>query len=174
MNNSPIFIYEIDESHLDDLVKIAVRTFGETFASTNSAENMRNYYNRCFTVEQFGKEMKDPHCWFFFAEYNGVLAGYLKVNAGQAQTELKEDDGFEVERIYVLKKFHGMGVGKALMSYSIEFGRKLGKRYLWLGVYEKNYRALKFYRKLGMEEFADHLFMMGMQPQRDVLMRLTL
>lgn len=174
MNNSPIFIYQIDESHLKDLVKIAIRTFGETFASTNSAENMRNYYNRCFTVEQFGKEMKDPQCHFFFAEYNGVLAGYLKVNTGTAQTEIKEDTGFEIERIYVLNKFQGKGVGKMLMDYAIELGRKQGKKYLWLGVYEKNHRALKFYRKFGMTEFDEHLFMMGLQPQRDVLMRLQL
>jgi diamine N-acetyltransferase len=174
MNNSPFFIYEIDASHLEDLVKIAVRTFGETFAATNSEENMKQYYARCFTAEQLGEEMKNPQSWFFFAEHNGRLAGYLKVNSGKAQTELKEPEGFEVERIYVLRKFQGTGVGGALMNYAITLGKKQGCKYLWLGVHEENHRALRFYKKFGLKTFGDHVFMMGMQPQRDLLMRLEL
>lgn len=174
MNSSPFFIYEIDESHIGDLVKMAIRTFGETFAAANSKENMQDYYDRCFTVEQFGREMKDPDSWFFFVENQGVLAGYLKVNRGDAQTELREADGFEVERIYVLKKFHGTGVGNALMDFAVKTGKNLGKRFLWLGVHEENHRALRFYEKYGMKVFGDHVFMMGKQPQRDLLLRMEL
>jgi len=174
MNRSPFFIYEIDESHLGDLVKIAIRTFGETFAATNSNENMQDYYDRCFTAEQLAKEIKDPDSWFFFVENQGVLAGYLKVNRGGAQTELRETDGFEVERIYVLKKFHGTGAGHALMDYAVKLGRQLKKKYLWLGVHEENFRALRFYEKYGMKVFGDHIFMMGKQQQRDLLLRMKL
>ena len=112
--------------------------------------------------------------WFFFAEYHGELAGYLKVNVGEAQTEFREENGFEVERIYVLKKYYGSGVGAALMDHAIDHGTRLGKEYLWLGVYEENYRALRFYEKFGLTGFDDHVFMMGLTPQRDVLMRLSL
>jgi len=174
MNSSPFFIYEIGEQNLEQLRDIAIRTFGETFAATNSEENMNDYYARCFNENTLRQELGDQEAQWFFLEYKGELAGYLKVNTGAAQTELREEDGFEVERIYVLKAFHGTGVGAALMEYAIRLGREMGKRYLWLGVHEENFRALRFYEKFGMKEFADHIFMMGKQPQRDVLMRMEL
>jgi diamine N-acetyltransferase len=174
MNSSPFFIYKIDERHLEVLREIAIRTFEETFASTNSEENMNDYYVRCFNETTLQQELSDPEAWWYFIEYSGALAGYLKVNAGNAQTELQDEDGFEVERIYVLKAFQRTGVGVALMQHAINLGREMGKRYLWLGVYEENFRALRFYEKFGMKEFADHIFMMGKQSQRDVLMRMEL
>ena len=96
------------------------------------------------------------------------------MNVNEAQTELKEPGGFEVERIYVLEEFQGKGVGKALMNHAISLGRAFGKDYLWLGVWEFNYKAQAFYRGFGMETFSDHVFMMGKSPQRDVLMKLDL
>jgi diamine N-acetyltransferase len=174
MNSSPFFIYKIDERHLERLREIAIRTFGETFASTNSEENMNDYYARCFNEQTLRQELRDPEMQWFFIEVRGELAGYLKVNTGRAQTEADKEDGFEVERIYVLKAFHGTGVGVALMEYAIRLGKKMGKRYLWLGVYEANFRALRFYEKFGLQEFGEHVFMMGKQPQRDILLRMEL
>ena len=135
---------------------------------------MNDYYARRFNETTLRQELSDPEACWYFIEYRGALAGYLKVNSGGAQTELREEDGFEVERIYVLKALQGTGVGIALMEHAIKLGREMGKRYLWLGVYEENYRALRFYEKFGMKEFADHIFMMGKQPQRDVLLRMEL
>lgn len=172
--NHPFSIYEIDSAHLRELRTIAIRTFEETFAATNSREDMDHYYARCFTDQVLREELQHPESWWYFIEFQEKLAGYLKVNVGQAQTEMREDDGFEVERIYVLKAFHGSGVGVALMEHAIGLGREKGKKYLWLGVHEENYRALRFYGKFGMQEFGDHVFMMGKQPQRDLLMRMEL
>lgn len=174
MNSSPFFIYRIGESELEKLRKIAIRTFSETFATTNRKEDMDGYFSRCFNPDILLKELRNPGSFFWFIEKEGVLAGYLKVNIGKSQTELKEEEGFEVERIYVLRKFYGSGAGKELMEHAIGFGQELKKKYLWLGVYEKNFRALHFYSKFGLTEFGDHVFMMGEQPQRDVLMKLPL
>ncbi len=172
--NHPVSIYEINSAHLRELRSIAIQTFEETFAATNSRENMDHYYARCFNEQVLREEVQHPDSWWYFIESGGALAGYLKVNVGQAQTELQEEDGFEVERIYVLKEFHGTGVGAALMEFAIQFGREKGKKYLWLGVHEENVRALRFYEKFGLQAFDDHVFMMGKQPQRDVLMRMEL
>jgi len=172
--NHPILIYEINSAHLRELRTIAIRTFEETFAATNSRENMDHYYEMRFNDQVLAEELQNPESWWYFIEFEGKLAGYLKVNVGQAQTELQEEVGFEVERIYVLLEFHGTGVGVALMEYAIQKGRELEKKYLWLGVHEENYRALRFYAKFGLQEFDDHVFMMGKQPQRDVLMRMEL
>ncbi len=172
--NHPISIYEITSTHVRKLRTIAIQTFEETFAATNSRENMDHYHEKAFNAQVLAEELQDPESWWYFIKFEGKLAGYLKVNVGQAQTELQEADGFEVERIYVLKEFYGSGAGAALMEFAIQFGREKGKKYLWLGVHEKNLRALRFYEKFGLEEFDDHVFMMGKQPQRDLLMRMEL
>ena len=164
----------IKTSEIPELVRIAVQTFDETFGATHSDEDMQNYNERCFTPEVFSKEFKEKQSWFYFARLEDKIAGYLKINTGSAQTELREEDGIELERIYVLKEFLGRGVGDALMRYAIQRGKEEGKSYLWLGVYEENYRALSFYKKYGMEEFGDHVFMMGKLPERDILMRINL
>ncbi|MFC2089304.1 GNAT family N-acetyltransferase [Bacteroidota bacterium] len=174
MEASPIFISEIRTDQVGELVEIAINTFTETFFETNLAEDIENYNARCFTADQFRKEMLDPDSGFYFATFKERIAGYLKVNTGDAQTEPKEEDGLEVERIYVLAEYHGKGVGPALMDFAIEMGKDLGKSYLWLGVWEHNQRAQRFYSKYGMEVFDDHIFMLGDTPQRDLLMRLWL
>ena len=174
MNSSPFFIYRIEENQIQKLIDIAVATFDETFASTNSKENMEDYFSRCFNEEVFRSELKNPDSWFWFIDYHGKLAGYLKYNIGSAQTELHEENGFELERIYVLKEFYGKGVGATLMDFARENAKKLGKEYLWLGVHEENFRALKFYEKYNMLQFSDHVFMMGKQPQRDILLKMSL
>lgn len=174
MKGSSFNIYPITLKDIDPLREIAIRTFEETFAATNSRENMDHYYAMRFNTRVLTEELQHPESWWYFIEFQGMLAGYLKVNVGQAQTELQEEEGFEVERIYVLKAFHGTGVGVALMEHAIRLGREKGKKYLWLGVHEENYRALRFYEKFGLEEFDDHTFMMGLQPQRDVLMKMEL
>lgn len=174
MNQSPFFIYPIEITDLEKLRHLAIQTFEETFASTNSPENMHVYYRRSFNRKKLERELKDERSRFWFIDYEGLLAGYLKVNTGGAQTEMQEEEGFEVERIYILRKFYGTGVGYALMEHAINYGRSLDKKYLWLGVHEENYRAMKFYEKFGMKQFDDHVFMMGDQPQRDVLLKRSL
>jgi len=171
MNNSPFLIYPIGESDVDVLRDLAILTFGETFSESNSPENMENYYSRCFNRETLTRELRDPEAWWYFIESKGKVCGYLKVNTGQAQTELREKEGFEVERIYVLQEYHGKGIGTALMDFAIQRCRELEKSYIWLGVHEENYRALSFYEKYGFRQFSEHVFMMGKQPQRDLLLR---
>ncbi len=173
MNNSPFFIYRIDATQVSVLRMLAIQTFNETFASTNTPENMNHYFERCFNERILKKELQDPDSWFWFIETEGKLAGYLKVNVGNSQTELQEELSLELERIYILKGYYGRGVGAALMEHAVQFGKEKGKEYLWLGVYEKNFRALRFYEKYGFEEFGEHVFMMGKQPQRDILLRLN-
>lgn len=169
-----IIINPISKTEVNSLADIAIRTFDETFSGTNSEENMKDYFSRCFTVEQLLRELEEPQSWFYFARTKGKIAGYLKINIGTAQTELKEDEGFEVERIYVLKEYYGKGVGRELMDFAIKRGREEGKNYFWLGVHEENYRALRFYEKIGMKQFSDHVFMMGKQAQRDLLLKMDL
>jgi len=98
----------------------------------------------------------------------------LKLNFGQAQTELKDSNSFEIERLYVLAEFQGKKVGQILYEKAISIARQQNADYLWLGVWEKNYRAFRFYQKNGFFEFSKHVFRLGDDEQIDLMMKLQL
>jgi ribosomal protein S18 acetylase RimI-like enzyme len=102
------------------------------------------------------------------------IIGYLKVNFGKAQTDFKEDDSIEIERVYVMVEFHGKEVGKKLLVKAIEISREKNAKSVWLGVWEKNYKAIRFYHKNGFLEFGKHPFILGDDIQTDILMELQL
>lgn len=106
--------------------------------------------------------------------HNKNVIGYLKLNSGQSQTELQDNEALEIERIYVLKDFHGKKVGQALYQKAIQVARQVKAPYVWLGVWEKNTRALGFYRQNGFAEFDKHIFRLGNEEQTDLLMKLIL
>ena len=91
-----------------------------------------------------------------------------------AQTELKENIGLEIERIYVLKEFHGKNVGQILYDTAFEVAKRINAEYLWLGVWEHNPRAINFYKKNGFVEFDKHIFKLGDDEQTDIMMKLKL
>lgn len=156
------------------LQKIGKETFFETFSPHNSEENMRNYLATGFEVEKLEKELTCDESFFYFALLEGEVAGYLKVNIGEAQTELKDPIAVEVERIYVLQKFQANKIGQALFNKAIEIAKQKDKQYVWLGVWEKNEKAIGFYKKNGFTIFDTHLFKLGDEVQTDYMMKLAL
>jgi len=156
------------------LQQIGRQTFYETFASGNTEENMKRYLDEGFSVDKLTTELSDKNAEFYFATYNKKVIGYLKLNFGQSQTELKEDTALEIERIYVLKEFHGKAVGQALYEKAIQVAIQKKSDYVWLGVWEKNPRAINFYKKNGFVEFNKHIFMLGEDKQTDIMMKLKL
>jgi len=135
---------------------------------------MQKYLDESFAVEKLTAELTTPDSEFYFASLDNHVIGYLKVNSGQAQTELKDPNGLELERIYVLKEFHGKRVGQILYNTALDIAKKIEADYLWLGVWEENHRALRFYRKNGFVEFDQHIFKLGDDEQTDIMMRLKL
>ena len=116
-------------TEIDQLQQIGRQTFYETFASGNTEENMKKYLDEGFSVEKLKTELNDKNAEFYFATFNKKVIGYLKLNFGQSQTELKDDTALEIERIYVLKEFHGKAVGQeepeeALGRQRVSFGQK--------------------------------------------------
>ena len=96
------------------------------------------------------------------------------MNFGQSQTELQDDKALEIERIYVLKEFHGKNVGQILYNKAIEIAKQNKADYVWLGVWEENPRAIAFYKKNGFVEFDKHIFKLGDDEQTDIMMKLKL
>jgi len=169
-----IEIKQLIITDLDQLQRISRQTFSETFNSCNTEANMRKYLDEDFSAEKLSTELRDKNALFFFAMHSNRVIGYLKINFGPAQTESQEEEGIEVERLYVLSEFYGKGVGQLLLDKSKEIALQKSADYLWLGVWEHNARAISFYKKNGFIEFGKHIFMLGDDEQIDKLMKLKL
>lgn len=169
-----IIIKPVTISDLSQLQKISKQTFFDTFSAVNTPENMAKYLEENLSVEKLTAELNDEHSEFYFALLDNIIIGYLKLNFGKAQTELKDSKSLEIERIYVLKEFHGKKVGQLLYEKAMEVARKKNADYVWLGVWEENHRALNFYRKNGFAEFDKHIFRLGDDEQTDIMMKLPL
>ena len=169
-----ITVEQINISHLAALQQIGRQTFSETFAESNTAENMAKYLEEAYSYEKLSAELNDPNSIFYFAKMDQNVIGYLKLNFGASQTELKDKNALEIERIYVLKEFHGKKVGQLLFDKAIEIAKEYHVAYVWLGVWEENKRALQFYTKNGFIEFDQHIFVLGDEAQTDIMMKLEL
>ena len=161
-------------SDLNILKEIGKRTFIETFASENSSKNMTEYLESAFTTEKLMSELTNMNSEFYFAEMEGEVVGYLKVNFNDSQTELKVSNALEIERIYVLKEFHGKKVGQLLYDKAIEIAKNKNLKNVWLGVWEQNPRAIRFYEKNGFKVFDKHIFKLGEDEQTDIMMKLEI
>jgi ribosomal protein S18 acetylase RimI-like enzyme len=169
-----IEIQKVTLNDIDRLQKIGRQTFYETFSAGNSEENMTKYLAEGFSIEKLTTELSDNNAEFYFATLDDNVIGYLKLNFGQSQTELQDDKGLEIERIYVLKDFHGKSVGQILYDKAIEVAKLKNSDFVWLGVWEENPRAINFYKKNGFVEFDKHIFKLGNDEQTDIMMKLKL
>jgi len=167
-------ITKVNENELEELQQISRQTFYETFADVNTEENMQKFLQEAYAIDKLSAEMQNPDSAFYFARQDGNVIGYLKINFGPSQTELKDLDSLEIERIYVAKEFLGMKVGQMLYEKAMEIAREKNCKYLWLGVWENNARAIGFYKKNGFVEFGQHEFILGEDVQTDIMMRLAL
>ncbi len=169
-----IDIKRITLNDIDQLQKIGRQTFYETFSAGNTEENMKKYLDEGFSIEKLTAELTNKNVEFYFATFDNHAIGYLKLNFGQSQTELQNDNALEIERIYVLKEYYGKNVGQALYNKATQIARQKNVDYVWLGVWEENPRAINFYKKNGFVAFDKHIFKLGNDEQTDIMMKLKL
>ena len=167
-------IRKINIDDLETLRNLSIQTFKETFEEVNTEEDMQKYLDENLSIEKLKTELENVNSEFYFAENNGEILGYLKLNFKDAQTEKVEENYFEIERIYVLKAFLGQKIGQILFDKAIEIGREKNLEYVWLGVWEENHRAIRFYGKNGFEIFGKHDFVLGEDVQTDLLMKMKI
>lgn len=161
-------------SDLEIIRKISKQTFIETFAAVNTPENMANYIRENFNPEQLTLELSNPDSEFYLVVLGNETIGYLKLNFGNAQTEIHNGQAMEIHRIYILKAFHGKNVGQLLIDEAIKIAKQSDVDSIWLGVWEENQRALRFYIKNGFQTFDKHIFTLGNDEQTDLLMQLQI
>ncbi len=167
-------IREADLNDLKLLQHIGRQTFSETFSSSNTEENMQQYLQEGFADKKLEEELNNSLSAFYFAETDNRVVGYLKVNLAGSQTELKDSNALEIERIYVLAEFHGNKVGQLLFEKAMEIAQTSKVNYVWLGVWEENQRALRFYEKNGFVAFDKHIFVLGDDKQTNIMMKKVL
>ncbi|APS42845.1 protease synthase and sporulation negative regulatory protein pai 1 [Weissella jogaejeotgali] len=169
-----IKIEQIGPTEVNELKKISEETFAATFGPENTPTDLKEYLTHAYNTEQLLIEINNPDSFFFFAYYNDQLAGYLKLNIKQAQSETFADNALEIERIYLKTGFQRQGLGTALFQKALELATKQKVAKIWLGVWENNKRAQKFYHKLGFKQIGDHVFQLGRDSQRDLIMQKNL
>ena len=168
------FIKECSVEDIEKLRYIGEKTFCETFSSENTEEDMENYLKENFSYEQIESEVKNNASRFYIVEDNKEVIAYMKLNFDKAQTEKGHSNTLEVQRIYVLQGYKSNHIGKRLIERAIQIGRDNHLNYIWLGVWENNINAIKFYEKQGFEKFSTHVFKLGKDEQTDHLMKLIL
>lgn len=166
-----IILKKATAADLATIQLIGRQTFFETFAPHNTADNMQKYLEESFSDAKLSAELNNPESFFFVAMEGEKPVGYLKLNTGKAQTEAQDDTALEIERIYVSSDYHGKKTGQLLYEKALETALALGKSYLWLGVWERNPRAIRFYEKNGFVAFDKHIFRMGEDEQTDIMMK---
>lgn len=166
-----ILIRKVLENEWESLQSIGIETFYLAFKDQNTEENMQHYLDDRFSEKQIKKELKEDHSIFYFVVYDANIIGYLKLNHGYAQTEQMGDKALEIERIYLLPEFYGLKIGSLMLTRTEEITRQLNLRTIWLGVWEKNIDAIRFYEKHGFKKFDTHIYVLGNDHQTDWLMQ---
>ena len=152
------------------LSELGERTFSETFAADNTPEDLAAYIATSFNVAQQTAELEHPDSTFLIAEVDGRAAGYAKLHESDPEKDVEGAKPIELVRLYVSREWLGRGIGEQLMRACVDEARKTGHETLWLGVWEHNGRAQSFYRKWNFRAVGEHMFQLGADMQRDILM----
>lgn len=174
IRSEELLIKPVLKKELTILRNLAEQTFRSTYAHLNDPLHFEEYIAKHFQLSKLKAEWANPNSYFYFALVDGLIGGYLKLNTGDAQTESKLPNALEVERIYVKKTYQGRGVGRYLIQQSQVIALELQLNQIWLGVWEENPKAIRFYEKNGFKKFGKHIFKVGPEEQIDYLMKLEL
>lgn len=169
-----VIFEKLSSGDLQELKELSRKTFTDAFGADNNPEDLKLYLNTAFGEENLRRELLNPLSEFYFAKLHGETVGYFKINLGNAQTDFREEDGMELERIYVTKDFQNKKIGQKMLDTVIEMAIQRKMRYLWLGVWEKNSRAIEFYKRNSFELEGSHPYMVGNDRQTDKIMKLFL
>jgi ribosomal protein S18 acetylase RimI-like enzyme len=166
-----ITIRKVSLADLDVLLNISKQTFFDAFEALNNPDDFKAYTSVAFTEDKFRSELNNPNSEFYFAVDQDNIVGYLKLNFATAQTEFQDTEALEIERIYVSSAYQGKQIGQLLLEHAVNKARSAKLKYVWLGVFEKNTHAIRFYERNGFKKFSSHYFMIGNDRQTDFLMK---
>jgi GNAT superfamily N-acetyltransferase len=172
MIDTKIHIEKVSLLEVQTLKAFAEQTFLDTYASQNTEEDMVKYLADHFNLKLLTEEINSSDAEYYLAKIDKEVVGYFKLNYRKAQTEVVDENALEIERIYASTQYHGKGVGKVLFENILQIAKSKAVSFIWLGVWEKNPRAIRFYEKCGFVEFDKHVFVLGTDEQTDLMMKL--
>ena len=149
------------------LAELAARTFADTFAHSNDPGDMAAYLASAYGLRQQTAELEDPDVVTLLAFRGDILVGYAQVRRQPPPACVDVEHPVELRRFYIDRAEHGRGVARVLMDEAHAAVRALGGLHVWLGVWERNTRAIAFYRKYGFERVGSHDFFVGSDRQTD-------
>lgn len=174
MSSGLISIEPITPDEVDALRDLGLSIFYASFSHNNTPENMKAYTDKAYSRSQLLSELQEPGSEHYFLNVDGTHAGFLKLNRSGAQSDINDPDSLEIQRIYVDMPFQNRGLGKVMLEKAIDRARVLDLHYIWLGVWEHNPDAIRFYERHGFTIFGKHQFVMGDDMQTDILMKLRI
>ncbi len=156
----------------ETLAPLAVKIFNDTFADNplNKPKDMQIYIGEAFSLKQTRRELAEKDSIFFIAEIGGRMIGYAKLQEHSIEQCISDIDAIELQRLYVAHEFHGKGVAASLMNECFAEAENKNYQIMWLGVWEYNYRAQRFYEKFGFKKVGSHIFQLGTDAQIDFVM----
>lgn len=159
-------------SDADALAELAARTFHDAFAEENTPEDMASHIARNFAADRIRREIADPGIVVLLASTASrqPLTGYAKLVFGSTHGSVRGVAPVELERLYVDLGQHRRGVGSALMRACFDEARRQKCRTIWLGVWERNEKAIAFYERWGFEQVGSHVFRLGSDDQTDLVL----
>ncbi len=170
-NDHDIHIRYATPGDAELLAEVGARAFAEAFAEENTPENLAAYLASAFSPGIQAAEIADPAGCFLIAQSGETTIGYARLRTGTNPPEIRDPNPIELQRIYVLNDWLGHKVGAALMRASLENAAANGHTTIWLGVWERNLRAIAFYQRWGFEQVGTHVFQLGDDSQTDWIMR---
>jgi diamine N-acetyltransferase len=173
-------IKKVTENELPALIDLARSTFIAAFAEQNDPDDFAAYIMSAFTLETFKNEFYTEGSAFYLMENNSELIGYFKLNHNRIPHDginlipefnaVKTNKMTELERIYLIENVHGKGFANTMINKAFELSKNEQSAFIWLGVWEHNLKAIKFYQKSGFTKFGEHIFVIGDDAQTDWLM----
>lgn len=169
-----ITIELVRPSDVDTLLRLSRKTFYDAFEHLNNPDDFEAYTSKAFSREQLLSEINHPDSEFYFAMLDDEAVGYIKFNYRDAQAEFQDANAVEVSRIYLLASQQGKQIGNKLLNFAINKAIEDKISYIWLGVWEHNHAAMRFYERNGFKAFSSHKFVVGADVQTDILVKLEL
>lgn len=166
-----IFVREAQVNDIPELREVAITTYHDTFAQFNTPQNMTAYFEEAYNLKTLTSELAENNSKLFLACEDDKILGFARLREYEEVRELLGDNTVELQRLYVLTDAQGRSVGRLLMQTALEYAANKNYEWIWLGVWERNFKAQEFYNKWGFEKFSEHTFWQGDDPQIDWLLK---
>jgi ribosomal protein S18 acetylase RimI-like enzyme len=156
---------------LSTLRDLSIKTFVTAFGSSNTEANINKYTSSAFSEEKLREEIQETYSHFYFCVFNSDIVGYMKLNFAPAQSDINDPQTLELERIYVLREHQNKQAGRYMVERAVEIASRAKIKVVWLGVWEKNTAAIRFYERNLFTPAGSHAFMLGNEEQIDIIMQ---